>query len=371
MKKIISLILITLLMFSFVSCKDNNEISEYKNDRYIYGMVPMPEGYATIMKFDIIEKTAVPACPDPLCDHGRSCPVSGITDFSATKNCIYIKRGDVSTGTRLYVYDLRTNKIELLMKGTQFSSVEVGPTNFVYFTMGEMEYNDAGEAVKENFHLYRRNEITGELKRLTTEPLAGFADLIDYNNDTFVWILRGKQGWQASDSNFQNIRPYEFPKEEFTFDSETIYTGGIRHELYRINNITGEKNLIFKDALSFRYCNVRPISGGTLHIPSINAGTEEKPHYISEHKIIYTDLYDTSITHTWEIPEDISVPNIYREGKNSKQLNDYHGFDCQQYEKDEKGNLYRLHGIFVVNPTTKEAFPIIYEGSRRLIRSAE
>ena len=62
MKKIISLILITLLMFSFVSCKDNNEISEYKNDRYIYGMVPMPEGYATIMKFDIIEKTAVPAC---------------------------------------------------------------------------------------------------------------------------------------------------------------------------------------------------------------------------------------------------------------------------------------------------------------------
>ena len=64
-------------MFSFVSCKDTNEISEYKNDRYIYGMVPMPEGYATIMKFDVVEKTAVPACPDPPLPHHSPPPPHG------------------------------------------------------------------------------------------------------------------------------------------------------------------------------------------------------------------------------------------------------------------------------------------------------
>ena len=371
MKKIISLILITLLMFSFVSCKDNNEISEYKNDRYIYGMVPMPEGYATIMKFDVVEKTAVPACPDPICDHGRSCPVSGITDFSATNNCIYIERGDISTGSRLYVYDLRTNKIELIIEGSQVSSVRTGPNNFAFFTMSEMEYNDNGEVVREICYVYSRNEITGELKRLNTEPLVGFAHLTDYTDDTLIWNIDGVKGYQATDYDFQNMRPYNFPKEEFSFEFETIQTGGFRYELYRINNITGKKSLIFKDAKSFRYCNIRPISGGALYIPGTNIGTEEEPYYVSDEKIIYTDLYDTSITHTWEIPEDISVVGINRNGKNSKQLNDYHGFDCQQYETDEQGNLYQLHGIFVVNPTTKEAFPIIYEGSRRLIRSAE
>ncbi|MBQ8403425.1 MAG: hypothetical protein IJX55_03245, partial [Clostridia bacterium] len=270
MKKIISLILVTLLMFSFVSCKDSNELSEYKNDRYIYQLVPSSDGKSIIVKFDVIEKTAVPACPDPLCEHKSGCPVYGVTNIYVTKNCIYIERGDGYKSASLYVYDLRTNEIEFLMDGTQLSSVETGLNNVAYFTMGEMEYNDNGEAVKEIFHLYRRNEMTGELKRLNTEPLAGFADLIDYNNDTLVWILDGYQGYQATDFDFQNIRPYEFPKDEITFKYETIYTGGLRHELYRINNITGDKSLIFEDALSFRYCNVRPISGGALYIPGVD-----------------------------------------------------------------------------------------------------
>ncbi|MBQ8862424.1 MAG: hypothetical protein IJ021_06780 [Clostridia bacterium] len=371
MKKIISLILITLLMFSFVSCKDNNEISEYKNDRYIYAIVPTTEGYKTLIKFDVVEKTAVTACPDPLCEHGRSCPVSGMSNCSVTDNCIYIERGDISTGKSVYVYDLAKNEISLFVKCKQISTPQKGPNGLVYFTISQIEYNDEGLAEKEIFHLYCRNEKTGELKRLTTEPLAGFAHLPNYAEDKLIWTLSGEPGYWSTDIDFQNRQPYEIPRADYMFEFDTIYTNTLRHEVYRINNITGEKSLIFKDAASFRYLGNYPNYYAALYKPMVAVGEDEELEYIHTGEIAYIDLYDTSKTFIWDVPEDISVPNIYNEVRNPRRVNDYHGFDCQQYETDEQGNLYQLHGIFVVNPTTKEAFPIIYEGSRRLIRSAE
>ena len=71
MKKLTAIILlISICTLILAGCNTNAPPkAEYKNDRYIYQLGPSANGKNIIVKFDVIEKTAVPACPDPLCEH--------------------------------------------------------------------------------------------------------------------------------------------------------------------------------------------------------------------------------------------------------------------------------------------------------------
>ncbi|MBQ8404405.1 MAG: hypothetical protein IJX55_08295, partial [Clostridia bacterium] len=191
-----------------------------------------------------------------------------------------------------------------------------------------------------------------------------------YDSEKLVWTFPGEAGYYSTDYDFKNKQPYEFPQKDISIDFDTIYTvGGVRHNMYRMNNLTGEKNYIFKDAISFNYIDKRE-SNVVLYMPSKEVIDGEDIKYLPTRNIVYVDTYDDSKTYTWEIPAGIVTSHLYSEIANRREIGNYIGIECYKSETDEQGNLYQLHGIFVVNPTTKEAFPIIYEGSRRLIRSA-
>ena len=370
MKKILCFTLVLCSLF-LASCMENvPQKAEYKNDRYIYQLVPSANGKNIIVKFDVIEKTAVPACPDPLCEHKNGCPVYGVDEIYVTKNCIYIQKGNIFNGIKIYVYDLSSNTISFLKDVRQISDPIEVENGIVYFTMSQIEYDQNGEAKAEIFHLYKRNELTREFTKVSDEALSGFAILKYYDDEKLVWSFVGEKGYYSTDYNFKNKQPYEFPQKDVSIDFDTIYTGSLRHNMYEINNLTGEKIYIFKDAISFNYIDRRE-SNIVLYMPSKEVIDGEDIKYLPTRNIVCTNIENKCEIHTWEIPDGIMISHLYSEIANRREIGNYIGIECYSSETDEKGNLYQLHGIFVVNPTTKEAFPIIYEGSKRLVRSAE
>ena len=157
MKKIISLILIALLLFSFVSCKDTTEIPEYKNDRYIYETIILADsGYNVIVEFDIISKSARIPCPDPLCEHGDDCLVSHIpSSVQTSKNRAYFKKNDC-----YYVINSAKNRITELFDSS-YSHVSCpyqGPGSTVYFVTREYEYSDIGEITRTVYNVFKYDE---------------------------------------------------------------------------------------------------------------------------------------------------------------------------------------------------------------------
>ena len=89
------------------SCNQSSDLDmNFANpeERFIYSY----RNYGTLIRYDIIDKKATIACPDPLCEHGKDCPVTNI--FTAYVSKDYIMYGKLENGLlggyTIYCYDL-------------------------------------------------------------------------------------------------------------------------------------------------------------------------------------------------------------------------------------------------------------------------
>lgn len=371
MRRIFCFILSALMLFICTSC-GNGETKTYVNDRFMYTMEKTGYGEMTLFKYDIMEKEASVACPDPLCEHDENCLVTGIQGFTVTDEYVYLYRGELMKNIDVYVYDLSKNKIEFLISGSQVSSVYEAK-DYAYFTLGEWVYNEEGELESQAFNQYRYCPKTKELKLLSEESLSGFANMQYHDDEKIIWYALG-EGYFSTDYDFKNKQEMELPSvvsDLYDFKPERISDyGTTTRTMYRTNKETGEKVALFENADSFRWTDLDEMKS-FLYIPTeivLKKDDNGNEIYVRQQidKISYVDAFDETITMTWDIPSNVLVANIWAEASNQKQIDAYIGMDATIITYDDNGNeLYREVGVFIINYETGESFSIANEALRK------
>ncbi|MBQ9746228.1 MAG: hypothetical protein IJW21_05345 [Clostridia bacterium] len=369
MKKISFFIIIAVFVLAFASCTREEPREEYVNDRYFYETLRLSDsGLGVLVEFDIVGGSARIPCPDPLCGHGEDCLLTDIDGCRTSKNCVYFYKD----GFR--AYNPAKNEITLLFEsGAQVFGPGQGAGNTVYFTVYSYDYDDTGMVTGSGHDVYRYDEQTYKLEKLTEEKLANKVDFVECKGEKIIWSFFG-EGKYTTDLNFQNKTPYEAPKEEYTLEiNSRLPHSGVAFECYMKNNESGEKTLVFPPAYSYRYANYEK-KDSFFYVPArleqigVDEATGEPIYaYRPTNKLVYINAYDTSDTYTWEFPEGMGITTAFMHADNHREVGKYVAFPCNKTEYGEAGERHTYGGIFVVDTQTKETFTLFYCEESRTI----
>ncbi len=369
MKKITAFLIIMILMLTLISCGKEELQGEYVNDRYFYESLRLTEeGYSVLVEFDVVAGSARVPCPDPLCEHGEGCLVSDIGGCYTSKDCVYFYKD----GFR--VYNPAKNEINLLFEsGAQVFGPGQGSGNTVYFTVYSYDYDDTGMVTGAGHDVYRYDEQTYKLEKLTEEKIANKIDFVECTGEKIIWNF-SFEGTYTTDLNFQNKMPYTAPEEKYTFEiNSRLPHSGIAFECYRKDSESGEKTLVFPPANSYRYASYEK-KDAFFYIPAklvqtgVNEITGEPEYtYYPTKSLVYVNAHNTSDTYMWEFPNGTGITTAFMHADNHREVGKYVAFPCNKTEYGEAGKRHTYGGIFVVDTETKETFTLFYGEESRTI----
>lgn len=375
MKKTISMIFLFMTIISvFSSCGGDSNIN-FVNDRCIYRTDSF-----TLYCYDLVNKTCMIACPDPLCEHGNDCPVTNLDETTITDRYIFLRKGFDGRSVTMSVYDLATNKINEIASGVQSNAVSMAG-EYAFFTMSHYEYSEDGELEKEVFNLYRYDTRTGEVKAFTETPVNGSVTVLHYDNERIVWYgLR--DGYFSSDYDFNDITEADRTSavaaintvDGCLYENSSVTDEYGRKNIMKKTNLeTGEIYTFFDEADSFRWAN-KETKSGILYRPSeivlVEIDGEEKYVRRGINTIVYVNTKDPSKIFEFKLPENIVTATVSSEFGNRWYLNDYTSTSVSVYSYDEEGNKYSTTAMFVINCETGESFVIENEDTTSLVQKA-
>ena len=142
MRKIISLLIVlTLLMLS--GCKNTPDTSWVpegeETERFVYSS----RMYGQLIRYDIIDRKATIACPDPMCKHGSDCLVTNIfASYVGDGYILYVRmQNGLLSGMSMYSLNLNNGSITKIVDCPRFQRVTF-INDFAVFTGSRVIYND-------------------------------------------------------------------------------------------------------------------------------------------------------------------------------------------------------------------------------------
>lgn len=358
MKKIIILILCicTILLSSCNKSKGASEQTNNGND--IHGEMLY---YATwndrIVRFDIMNKRASVACPDPLCDHKDiDCPVMAIDKLSVQGNYLYFVKGNTNIDFKVYCYDLLNGIIYEITECVD-STVPIMINEKSYFCAAYYEYDDDGNVIRELWDMYRYNPITKELNKLSTDPWPGMIYLDSYDESRITWNCDtgGDPLYFSTDYDFMNILYIDYSDMDFSLDAgdysiegQIVWDAGTWSEtLFKVDKTTGERSMIIDGVATSRYCEIGDTFGYLYNTYF---------HSNDGNTLYFLDCSTFSIRKIATVPDGYSIVDVFVEYGNEMQCGDYVGIRVTNIESDVYSN-----SMWIINLRTGENFVISFE----------
>ena len=233
---------------------------EPTEERFVYSY----RDYGTLIRYDIIDKKATIACPDPLCEHGKDCPVTNI--FTAYVSKDYIMYGKLENGLlggyTIYCYDLTNGVVSKVLECPRYQDI-VFIKDAAYFSASRVEYNADGSPDGEVWDVYRYTMASQDLAKLNTESLVSEVSVNRYTDDQIVWWdiheFSGSS-YFSTDYDFQNLTPANGDSiiGDYTYHFAYHYgeDGSLKHDITRTVMSTGTTENVVTGGASYRLDNI-------------------------------------------------------------------------------------------------------------------
>lgn len=246
-KKITVFIFILLMVLILGGCKKKPNLDinmEFTGDRFVYAA----KMYGKLIRYDVVDKKAVVACPDPLCGHDtKSCLATNI--FTAYVGNDYIMYGRLENGilggNTIYCFDLKNGTISKVLDCPRYQEIGFIDGD-AYFSASHVEYDDDGKPKGEVWDVYRYSMASKELIIINDESLGSGVKVEDHTENRIVWFdYEASDCYFSTDYNFKNRAPetYELKTGNYIYDIKTNYheDGSFTHSIYRKEIDTGKE----------------------------------------------------------------------------------------------------------------------------------
>lgn len=346
MRRTFTLLLLALIILNILSgCVQPFDVElDVSGERFLYSC----RMYGKIIRYDVVDKKAVLACPDPLCKHRKDCPVTNV--FTAYVSDNYIMYGKLYNGLlggyTILCYDLKAGKISKVLECPEYQEIAF-INESAYFSASHVEYNDDGSPKGQVWDVYKYTMSSNDLIKLNEEGLMGPISVADYTEDKIVWFkfqnVSG-DGYFSTDYNFKNqsaerndwiLGNYAY---DFIFDhnSDSSFLMNIQRE----EITTGKVENVITGALSYRLDNINNPKGIVYNTHHNDDGRS----------IYYTNLSDLDTKIIGTIPEGYSLTGeaLFPNFGTTLYINGYIGVyvkkDTADHSEEHNGNT-----MFFVN----------------------
>lgn len=354
-KKITLLLLLSLIISALWGCGNKSptgdlDFPEITGDRFVYAV----KMYGKLIRYDVIDKKAVIACPDPLCRHDTtSCLVTNI--FTAYVSHDYIMYGRLEEGIlggyTIYCYDLKNGIISQLLDCPGYQSVTF-IKEAAYFSASHVEYDGDGKPKGSVWDVYRYTMKSKELVKLNEEGLGSAVSVETYtDNQILWWDCDGSGSYFTTDYNFKNQTPatYELRTGDYVYDFKTIYgeDGTFTHTICRKKTKSDNWEEVVAGIFSYRLDNADDPKGIVYNI-------NEKSEWDS---IYYKKLSDLSVRKIGTVPKGYTLTNngVYPEIGTSFYADGYIGIYVSK-NSAKHSDTHNGNTVWFVNVDTGDNF---------------
>ena len=310
MRKGITIVLLVSLMMTMLwgcgkTTKDpigDLDLSGDVENRFVYAA----KMYGKLIRYDVVDKKAVVACPDPLCGHDtKSCLATNI--YTAHVGNDYIMYGRLEDGLlggdTIYCYDLKRGTISKVMDCPRYQEIAF-IKDAAYFSASHVEYDDDGKPQGEVWDVYRYTMASKELVKINDESLGNEVVVEDYTDRQIVWFDFGGSGsYFTTDYNFKNQAPTtnELKIGNYIYDIKTNYNedDSFTHSIHRKEINTENWEEVVTGIFSYRLDNIDDPKGIVYNI-------NEKGEWNS---IYYKQLSDLSTRKIGTVPKGYTLTN--------------------------------------------------------------
>lgn len=231
-----------------------------------------------LLRYDVENRRASVACPDPLCthqkiDHGdisydpNECLAVDVSLFTCAGDRAYLIK-EIYDETipaylcRLYVYDPAKNSITLIHESDNSIYYAVEHYGTVYYSADTYENNENGDPEFRKIGVYAYSLGTGEVVTLSYGELDELVYAYDLESDGIVWRTMGGLYFKT-DYGFDSRREVIYPSELLRVNGETNINGYeytrtetyhrdgalLLYSRYRRNIETGEEEIFLRTLL--------------------------------------------------------------------------------------------------------------------------
>lgn len=357
MKKFLTLLLV-VAMVVLSGCKEDTSNTwvpeEFNSERFIYSS----RMYGQLMRYDIVDRKATIACPDPMCKHGANCLVTNIKfSYVGNDHILYGRmENGVLGGYTMYSLDLKEGRIVKILDCPRFQDITF-IEDFAIFTASHVVYNEDGSVKGEVWDVYKFFLERNELIKINSESLNGELVVYDFNDESILWLdYYGYSGYSffKTDYDFNNMTPSDYyiriKQYDYLITNDYAEDGTITFNISRKNVNNGVIEQLLTDVTSYRLDNSDDPKGIVY-----NSYTEDGGKDV----IRYIDLSDLSTKKLTDLPkgytftEDIVFPNT----GTSLYANGYVGVYVT-YSNHEHSDSHNSNTMFFVNIYTGDSFII-------------
>lgn len=318
MKKWLFFIIVLLLVSQLCGCSNvpENIPNDLSSNRFIYSA----KWFGRLICYDLIDKKASVACPDPLCEHGADCPVSEIQWYYISgDNIAFIKYGSgqsSNTANELFLYDLKAGNIELVKSSPNIGMATIAK-HFIYFSSTYMEYDENGKPVGNIWEIFRYDINTKELKKLNSESIADRHYVYYFTDELLYWTDDNIYYTTNYDyENNKNVDPV-IKKGDTVITLETDFSDPYSTFSWIVGRklSNGETETVVSGVYSFGDDNPEEPKGMIFN----------SYHHNNGNTIFYMDYNTFEIRKLCDLPEGIAAFDLYTEQGSKRCLGNYVG----------------------------------------------
>lgn len=345
MKKIVIALIVIITLLTLLGCSSEYKIIE-GDTNFIYSA----HWQGQLIKYDLANKKATIACPDPMCEHGEDCLVSNVSDdICVSEDYIMFKSG--AWAQALYCYDLKKGVIEKVMDYTSCQSVGIYD-NFAFFSAAHMIYDDEGKPIRKEWYPYKYDMAKKKLTKLSDKPLNTEKGILPFGIDDNKILWRDGNGETfATDFNF-NEKSWEYTPMligDYIYSNNAEYQedGSFYWNFSRTHISDGTVEEVIHAAFSYRLDNDDNPTG--ILFNTFHNGSDGNTLY----RVKFDDL---SVEELCDIPDGYLLSELYTAFGSRLYSGDYVGVYVHP-ENAEESNFENLGDTMLfVNVKTKEYF---------------
>lgn len=347
--KLIFIIIFIILLISLEGCHVHSNINEYTiSDECVLVYSAIVGG--RLIRYDLTNRRASVCCPDPLCDHGDSCPVSNIITYCVDNNYIVFSKGNFNSP--LYCFDLENFNIKKIIDCQSCQTPKICGS-FVFFSAAQIEYDDDGKPVSRIWNVYKYDMVNDDLLKLSKEPLDDDYGIIpiEFTNDRILWY--SPPHYYTSDMDYENISniDYKMTIGDYDYNNEVIReeNGSFYYNFSRKDRNTGEIINVAHGVHSYRLdFNDNP--QGML-FNSYHDGTNGNVLY-------YVNFDNLKVKSICVLPESYDLLDLYTNRSTHQYADNYVGVYVKRSEDELENALLYGETMLFVNINTGEYFVI-------------
>ena len=347
--------LLLLLMINLLwgCAEDPPDIpSDLSTERFVYSS----RMYGELIRYDVIDKKAVIACPDPLCEHGSDCPVTRIFASYIGDNYVMYGRLDngLLGGNTIYCYDLKAGNITKVLDCTQFQQITL-IDDVAYFSAAHIEYDEDNTPTASVWDAYRYVMSEHQLIKLNETSFANPLVVEGYTDTQLTWRFYGRSDVQyfTTDYDFQDQTPLEDYDNtrigNYSYDIIPVYEEevGSTWTIRRTEITTGASEELVTRIESYRLDNINDPKGIVYNTCQNDDGRS----------VFYLSLSDLSTRVIGTIPEGYTLTGdeLYPNTGTALYANGYVGIYVMA-EDAENSELHNGNSMLFIHIDTGDSF---------------